>query len=44
MGCEYSSGVREISDELLYRERQLPFSPAGFCQWGSKPDIPEFRK
>jgi len=39
---EYSSGVREISDELLYRERQLPFSPKGFCQWGSRPQIREF--
>ncbi len=44
MVYEYSSGVREIADELLYRERQLPFSAAGFCQWGAKPDIPEFRK
>ena len=25
MVFEYSSGVREIADELLYRERQLPF-------------------
>lgn len=44
MVFEYSSGVREICDELLYRERQLPFTPSGFCQWGSKPDVPEFRK
>jgi hypothetical protein len=28
---------------LLYRERQLTFDPAGFCEWGAKPDIPEFR-
>lgn len=44
MVFEYSSGVRSIADELLYRERQLPFDPAGFCEWGSKPEIPEFQK
>lgn len=44
MVFEYSSGVRSIADELLYRERQFPFDPTGFCQWGAKPDIPEFRK
>ncbi len=43
MVFEYSSGVRSIADELLYRERQLPFDPKGFCEWGSKPDIKEFR-
>jgi 2,3-dihydroxy-p-cumate/2,3-dihydroxybenzoate 3,4-dioxygenase len=43
MVFEYSSGVREIADELLYRERQLPFDPKGFCHWGAKPDVPEFR-
>ena len=42
MVFEYSSGVRSIADELLYRERQFPFDPTGFCQWGAKPDIPEF--
>ena len=40
---EYSSGVRKIADELLYRERQFPFDPKGFCQWGAKPQIKEFR-
>jgi 2,3-dihydroxy-p-cumate/2,3-dihydroxybenzoate 3,4-dioxygenase len=40
---EYSSGVREIADELLYRERQFPFDPKGFCEWGAKPQIKEFR-
>jgi 2,3-dihydroxy-p-cumate/2,3-dihydroxybenzoate 3,4-dioxygenase len=44
MVFEYSSGVKMIADELLYRERQLTFDPAGFCEWGAKPDIPEFRK
>jgi len=39
---EYSSGVREIADELLYRERQFLFSPKGFCHWGAKPAIREF--
>lgn len=43
MVFEYSSGVREIADELLYRERQFPFDPKGFCQWGAKPQIKEFR-
>jgi 2,3-dihydroxy-p-cumate/2,3-dihydroxybenzoate 3,4-dioxygenase len=44
MVFEYSSGVREIDDELLYRERQFPFAPKGFCAWGAKPDVPEFRQ
>ena len=43
MVFEYSSGVREIADELLYRERQFPFDPKGFCEWGAKPQIKEFR-
>jgi 2,3-dihydroxy-p-cumate/2,3-dihydroxybenzoate 3,4-dioxygenase len=43
MVFEYSSGVKMIADELLYRERQLPFDPAGLCEWGAKPDIVEFR-
>ena len=43
MVFEYSSGVRSIADELLYRERQFPFEPKGFCQWGAKPKIAEFR-
>jgi 2,3-dihydroxy-p-cumate/2,3-dihydroxybenzoate 3,4-dioxygenase len=44
MVFEYSSGVREIADELLYRERQFPFEPRGFCHWGSKPEIREFNQ
>jgi 2,3-dihydroxy-p-cumate/2,3-dihydroxybenzoate 3,4-dioxygenase len=43
MVFEYSSGVKMIADELLYRERQLSFDPRGFCEWGAKPDVPEFR-
>src|SRR5437016_3339094 len=43
MVFEYSSGVKMIADELLYRERQLTFDPAGFCEWGAKPDVAEFR-
>jgi 2,3-dihydroxy-p-cumate/2,3-dihydroxybenzoate 3,4-dioxygenase len=43
MVFEYSSGVREIADELLYRERQFPFESKGFCEWGAKPHIKEFR-
>jgi 2,3-dihydroxy-p-cumate/2,3-dihydroxybenzoate 3,4-dioxygenase len=43
MVFEYSSGVREIADELLYRERQFSFEPKGFCEWGAKPRIKEFR-
>ena len=42
MVFEYSSGVRSIADELLYRERQFPFEPKGFCHWGAKPEIREF--
>lgn len=42
MVFEYSSGVRSIADELLYRERQFRFDPKGFCQWGAKPQIKEF--
>jgi 2,3-dihydroxy-p-cumate/2,3-dihydroxybenzoate 3,4-dioxygenase len=43
MVFEFSSGVRLIADELLYRERQLAAEAKGFCQWGAKPDIAEFR-
>lgn len=43
MVFEYSSGVSSIADELLYRERQFEFGPRGFCEWGAKPDIREFR-
>jgi 2,3-dihydroxy-p-cumate/2,3-dihydroxybenzoate 3,4-dioxygenase len=43
---KYSTGVRSITaaDEAAgYRPRQFPFEPKGFCMWGSKPDIAEFR-
>ncbi|MGY1459457.1 MULTISPECIES: VOC family protein [unclassified Luteimonas] len=43
MVFEYSSGVCDIADELLYRERQFEFGPKGFCEWGARPDIREFR-
>jgi 2,3-dihydroxy-p-cumate/2,3-dihydroxybenzoate 3,4-dioxygenase len=43
MVFEYSSGVRLIADELLYRERQFPSEPRGFCHWGSKPQIRQFQ-
>jgi 2,3-dihydroxy-p-cumate/2,3-dihydroxybenzoate 3,4-dioxygenase len=42
MVFEFSSGVRLISDELLYRERQFPFEATGFCQWGATPQIRQF--
>jgi 2,3-dihydroxy-p-cumate/2,3-dihydroxybenzoate 3,4-dioxygenase len=44
MVYEYSTGVRSITDEATYRPRQFPFAPESFCMWGSRPDIPEFRK
>ena len=44
MVYEYSTGVRMIDDEASYRPRQFPFEPESFCLWGSRPDIPEFRK
>ena len=40
---EYSCGVNRI-DEANWRPRQFPFTPESFCVWGSRPDIPEFRK
>ena len=43
MVYEYSSGVRSIADELMYRERQFEFAPPGFCEWGAKPEIKEFK-
>ena len=45
MVYEYSAGVRLIAkeDEATYQPRQFPFAPEGFCMWGSRPDIPEFR-
>ena len=44
MVYEYSTGVRLIEDEARHRPRQFPFEPASFCMWGSRPDIPEFRR
>ena len=44
MVYEYSTGVRLIEDEASHRPRQFPFEPASFCMWGSRPDIPEFRR
>lgn len=45
MVYEYSSGVRHITaeQEAGYRPRQFPMLPQSFCQWGSVPDIAEFR-
>jgi 2,3-dihydroxy-p-cumate/2,3-dihydroxybenzoate 3,4-dioxygenase len=43
MVFEYSSGVRSVTDELLYREAQYPFDPTGFCIWGARPNISEFQ-
>ncbi|MEP6702937.1 MAG: VOC family protein [Betaproteobacteria bacterium] len=44
MVYEYSTGVRSITDEEHHQPRQFPFEPDSFCMWGSRPDIPEFRK
>jgi 2,3-dihydroxy-p-cumate/2,3-dihydroxybenzoate 3,4-dioxygenase len=41
---EYSSGVDIIEDETAHVPRSFPFNAESFCQWGSKPDIVEFRK
>lgn len=43
MVFEYSCGVNAIEDEANHRPRQFPAEPSGFCMWGSKPDIPEFK-
>ncbi|MCH2559289.1 MAG: VOC family protein [Alcanivorax sp.] len=43
MVFEYSSGVRSIDDEQGYRPRQFPAEPLGFCMWGAKPNIKEFK-
>ncbi len=43
MTFEYSTGVCEIHDEPAWRDRQFPFEPTGFCQWGSKPNIAAFQ-
>lgn len=43
MVYEYSTGVSHITDEEGHVARQFPFHPDGFCIWGSKPDIAEFK-
>ena len=43
MTFEYSTGVCEIHDEPLWRDRQFHFEPKGFCHWGSKPNIAAFK-
>lgn len=43
MVYEYSSGVCEIDDEAAWRPRQFEAAPRGFCEWGARPDIKEFR-
>jgi 2,3-dihydroxy-p-cumate/2,3-dihydroxybenzoate 3,4-dioxygenase len=43
MVYEYSTGVSTITDEAGHRPRQFPAVPEGFCMWGAKPDIPEFK-
>lgn len=40
---EYSSGVSSIEDEVNHLPRQFPFEPAGFCMWGARPNIKEFK-
>lgn len=40
---EYSSGVCEIDDEAAWHTRQFEANPRGFCEWGAKPDIKEFK-
>jgi hypothetical protein len=42
MVFEYSSGVKMIADELLYRERQLTFDPPGLREWVQNPTFPNF--
>jgi len=42
MTYEYSSGVCEIHDEPLWRDRQFAFEPKGFCLWGASPKIAAF--
>lgn len=43
MVFEYSTGVSHITDEENHRPRQFPAVPEGFCMWGAKPDIAEFK-
>ncbi len=44
MTFEYSTGVCEIHDEPLWRDRQFHFEPKGFCHWGAKPNIAAFQE
>lgn len=43
---EYSTGVQVFTpeEEAAHRPRNFPAIPSSFCMWGSKPDIPEFKK
>ena len=43
MTFEYSTGVCEIHDEPLWRDRQFHFEPQGFCHRGAKPNIAAFQ-
>lgn len=43
MTFEYSTGVCEIHDEPLWRDRQFHAEPRGFCHWGAKPNIAAFK-
>ncbi len=45
MVYEYSAGVRSIApeQEASYQPRQFPKQASSFCQWGSVPEIAEFR-
>jgi 2,3-dihydroxy-p-cumate/2,3-dihydroxybenzoate 3,4-dioxygenase len=45
MVFEYSTGVRSIApeEESSHRPRQFPVCNESFCEWGSVPDIAEFR-
>lgn len=46
MVYEYSTGVRRIGadEEATHAPRDFPMAPESFCMWGSRPDIPEFRR
>ncbi|MEN9559385.1 MAG: hypothetical protein RLZZ502_596 [Pseudomonadota bacterium] len=46
MVFEYSVGVKVFTpeEEACHVPRQFDAIPSSFCMWGSKPDIPEFRK
>lgn len=46
MTYEYSTGVSHITaeQEATHQPRQFPGVSTSYCMWGSKPDIPEFKK